>query len=73
MSERAAPKQRDNPTFVARIWPESAENGETRWRGRVKHIQGNTERYFHDLTELEAFLEEVIAAPPGPAKGPDAA
>ncbi len=30
-----------------------------RWRGRVKHVQGGQERYFHDLRELQTFLEQV--------------
>lgn len=72
MSARAPEGEKDLPTFVARIWPDPTRNGEIRWRGRVKHVQGNQERYFHDLRELQEFLEEVSSSQARPSN-PDAA
>jgi len=39
-------------SFVARLWLEDGNNGETTWRGRVRHVQGEEEEYFQDLLEL---------------------
>lgn len=72
MNPRKPEGDRNLPTFVARIWPEPAENGGYRWRGRVKHVQGNQERYFRGLSEMQEFLEEVADIQDKPAN-PDAA
>ena len=46
-------------SFVARLWLEDGNNGETTWRGRVRHVQGEEEEYFQDLLELREFLGRV--------------
>lgn len=59
-------------SFVARIWLECGENGDPQWRGRIKHIQGQEEAYFHDLAEVSEFLEQVSGIP-GPGLSVDTA
>jgi|TARA_B100000315_G_scaffold251550_1_gene286579 hypothetical protein len=46
-------------SFVARIWLESAPNGNPMWRGHVRHVQGEQETYFQDLEAMGDFLERV--------------
>jgi len=46
-------------SFVARLWLEDGNRGETTWRGHVRHVQGEEEEYFQDLLELREFLGRV--------------
>ena len=70
MPGRGAKRQGEFPTFIARIWVEPTGEGAMQWRGRVKHVQGGRERYFHDLRELQTFLEQVSGIPAPAAPGP---
>jgi len=56
-------RQRSQESFVARIWLEKGQNGEPRWRGRIRHVQNGREIYFQDLREMRDFLEEVSGMP----------
>lgn len=59
-------------SFVARIWLESSTDKDPEWRGHIQHIQGPEEIYFHDLTEMSEFLEQVSGNPvPGFGDQPD--
>ncbi len=53
-------------SFVARIWLEHGDDGDTVWRGHIRHIQGEEKKYFHDLMEMREFLSEVtgVSGPP---------
>ena len=46
-------------SFVARIWLEPGDNGNTTWRGHIRHVQGEEEEYFQDLLEMREFLGRV--------------
>jgi hypothetical protein len=46
-------------SFVARIWLERGPNGDPRWRGHIRHVQGKEEGYFQDLMEMREFLGQV--------------
>ena len=46
-------------SFVARIWLEAETDGDTIWRGHVRHVQSNDEAYFQDLKTLNEFLAQV--------------
>ncbi len=46
-------------SFVARIWLEHGNNGDARWRGHIRHVQGEEESYFQNLLEMRAFLSCV--------------
>lgn len=46
-------------SFVARIWLEHGDNGDTTWRGHIRHVQGKEEVYFQDLMEMREFLGRV--------------
>jgi hypothetical protein len=46
-------------SFVARIWLEHGDNGDARWRGHIRHVQGEEESYFHNLSEMQDFLGRV--------------
>ncbi len=56
-------------SFVARIWLEYGQNGETCWRGRIRHVQNGRQVYFQDLQEMRDFLEDVSGVP-GPHIAP---
>ena len=49
-------------SFVARIWLEHGDNGDARWRGHIRHVQGEEEGYFQDLSEMRDFLGRVSGA-----------
>ncbi len=53
-------------SFVARIWLESGDSGDTTWRGHLRHVQGEQEGYFQDLMEMREFLGRVSGVT-GPA------
>lgn len=59
-------EQQQKTSFVARIWLERANKTRRIWRGRIQHVQGNTEAYFQNLEEMSDFMEQV-AGVPGPA------
>ncbi len=46
-------------SFVARIWLEDGDTGDTTWRGHIRHVQGEEEEYFQDLMEMREFLARV--------------
>ncbi len=52
-------------SFVARIWLERGPNGDPRWRGHIRHVQGKEEGHFQDLMEMREFLSQVsgVAGP----------
>jgi hypothetical protein len=58
-------------SFVARIWLEHGDNGDTTWRGHIRHVQGEEDEYFQNLMEMREFLGRVsgmngppLTAPP---------
>ncbi len=53
-------------SFVARFWLEHGDNGDTTWRGHIRHVQGEEEEYFQDLMEMREFLGRVsgMTGPP---------
>ena len=46
-------------SFIARIWLECGPNGDPKWRGHVRHVQGEEETYFQDLDAMSDFIEQV--------------
>jgi hypothetical protein len=58
-------------SFVARIWLESGGNGDTTWRGHIRHVQGKEEEYFQDLMGMREFLGRVSGVT-GPAQAAQA-
>jgi hypothetical protein len=62
-------------SFVARIWLEHGNNGDTTWRGHIRHVQGDAEEYFQNLMEMREFLSQVsgINGPPLTAQSPEEA
>ncbi len=50
-------------SFVARIWLEGVSAGNMTWRGHVKHVRGDEECYFQDLSTMKKFLERVSGVP----------
>lgn len=49
-------------SFVARIWLERHQNGDSVWRGHIQHVQSGDERHFCRLTEMCAFMERLADA-----------
>jgi hypothetical protein len=58
--------EHNKESFVARIWLEHGDNGDTAWRGHIRHVQGEEEEYFQDLMEMREFLGRVSGVT-GPA------
>ena len=52
-------REHSKDSFVARIWLEHGEVGDTTWRGHIRHVQGEEEEYFRDLMEMREFLSRV--------------
>lgn len=50
-------------SFVTRIWLEHGDNGDPKWRGHIRHVQGEEEEYFQDLMEMREFLGRVSGVP----------
>lgn len=55
--------EHNKDSFVARIW---LEDGDTTWRGHIRHVQGDEDEYFQDLMEMREFLTRVsgLQGPP---------
>ncbi len=53
-------------SFVTRIWLEYDSNGSPKWRGHIRHVQGEEEGYFQNLAEMSNFLGRVSGVS-GPA------
>lgn len=50
-------------SFVARIWLEGETDKYPTWRGHIRHVQGDEESYFQNLSELKEFLEQTSGVP----------
>ncbi len=63
---------RAKDSFVARIWLEQDDNGNSMWRGHIRHVQGDDEEYFQGLVEMQEFLARVsgVAGPALTAQPP---
>lgn len=62
----ANPRKRQ--LFLVELWREpSADGGAGSWRGIVKHIEHDDERYVSSLSDVTAFIARCIDAstPPG--------
>jgi hypothetical protein len=57
--KRAMVGEHSKNSFVARFWLEPGDQGDTRWRGHIRHVQGEEEEYFQDLMEMREFLGRV--------------
>jgi hypothetical protein len=42
--------------FTLRVWPELTEDGQIRWRGKLRHIPSDTVHYFRDWAALVPLL-----------------
>jgi len=50
-------------SFVVRIWLEGESREDPTWRGHIRHVQGEDESYFQNLTEMKEFLERISGVP----------
>ncbi|HIG44675.1 MAG: hypothetical protein ABGY96_30745 [bacterium] len=62
--------QQVKDSFVARIWLENGDNGDAKWRGHIRHVQGEEEGYFQNLAEMHDFLSRVSGVPGLPLASP---
>lgn len=46
-----------------RIWLEGDSKSSLTWRGHIQHVQGEEEKYFQSLSEMQEFLERVSGVP----------
>ena len=54
-------------SFVAHIRLERAASGEIVWRGHIRHVQSQKQKYFKELDEMRDFINSV-AGESGAAK-----
>ena len=52
-------KSQIKQSFVARIWLETTDEENPKWRGHIQHIQGQEETYFQDLTKMSEFMTQI--------------
>jgi hypothetical protein len=58
---------RTKQQFLVELWREpSGDGAASPWRGIVKHIGHDQERYVASLADATAFIERCIAAPASP-------
>jgi hypothetical protein len=50
----------DVVSFVIRFVREASEDEEARWRGVIKHVQGNQENHFSQFAEAVAFMQTYV-------------
>ncbi len=50
-------------SFVVRIWLEGESVDDPTWRGHIRHVQGEEESYFQNLSEMKEFLERISGVP----------
>lgn len=50
----------DLVSFVIRFVREVSEDQQARWRGVIKHVQGDTETHFTQFSEALAFMQEHV-------------
>ncbi len=50
-------------SFVVRIWLEGESASNPIWRGHIRHVQGEEESYFKNLSEMKEFLERISGVP----------
>ena len=43
---------RDSQLFSIRLWPEDLDDGQTEWRGQVRHLSSGESRYFREWPAL---------------------
>lgn len=55
--------------FMVRVWLEDMGDGETEWRGQVKHALSGEVRYFRDWLTLVEQLKASLLANVFPADG----
>lgn len=49
--------------FTLRVWPELDEDGEIRWRGKLRHIPSDTTHYFRDWAALVPLMLAMLREP----------
>ena len=61
---RAQPKPHNVASFVLRftqdLWQDDEEDSHVRWRGHIKHVQGEGESRFTDFAEAVAFIQQNL-------------
>ena len=50
----------DVVSFVLRFVRDAGQESGARWRGKVRHVQGSTERQFSQFSEALAFMQEQM-------------
>jgi len=50
-------------SFVVRIWLEGESAHDPTWRGHIRHVQGEEESYFQNLSQMKEFLERISGFP----------
>jgi hypothetical protein len=46
--------------FSVRLWMEDMGDGQTEWRGQLRHVASGETRYFRDWLALVALLQALL-------------
>lgn len=55
--------------FTLRVWTEVDEDGEIRWRGKLRHVPSGEIRYFRGWAALIPLLLDLLRRYPNDAPG----
>lgn len=47
--------------FTQKIYQNEENEPQVQWRGHIRHVQGDTEKYFKDFEEVMAFVQEKLS------------
>lgn len=53
-------QQPSSQLFTLRVWPEFDDEGQVRWRGKLRHVPSDTTYYFRDWAALVPLLLSVL-------------
>jgi hypothetical protein len=46
--------------FTIRMWPEALGEGQTEWRGQVRHVPSGETRWFREWAKLITIVQEML-------------
>jgi hypothetical protein len=47
--------------FTQKIYQNEENEAQVQWRGHIRHVQGDAEKYFRDFEEVMAFVQEKLS------------
>lgn len=54
------PLKTERTTFVLRVWAEFLKQEPPQFRGEIKNVENNRQKYFSKIKDIQDFIEENI-------------